>query len=179
MCVCCSIVEGDDGQTAGHGLGDDITKGLSEAWKEEKIARGIVSGEIVADARTSEDQVRVFLLQMWALGTVANQHKARARTLPLDGVETGECQGQILLRRDPTHIEDDQIVFGAAPGSAQFSRAPLRCELIDVDSAPEDMQILEALGSQAITQLDGWNQRGIGAVVEMSQCFGDLTGQGT
>lgn len=57
------VVEGHDGDTAGHGLGDDVAKGLRHAGEEEEIGRGHMAGQIVTCALAGEVVPRAAHLQ--------------------------------------------------------------------------------------------------------------------
>ena len=72
-----------------------------------------MGSKVLAAAHAREYMIRMTLLKLGALRSVADQHQPRRRQPALDLVESRQNQRQILLRREASHMDRNYIMFGA------------------------------------------------------------------
>ena len=54
---CGSVVEGDDGQTAGHGFKSHVAESLGQTGEKKEVAGGVVRRQILAMASAGKDSI--------------------------------------------------------------------------------------------------------------------------
>jgi len=130
-------------------------------------------GEVVAAALAGEHRIGHPRCQLGAHRAVAHEDEAGARLHGLHRLVGGQHDAQVLLRRQPADIAQDQVVGPRPPALAQRGAAPRRVEALGVDAAPDDAEALEA----AVRQLDahglGGHHGRVAAVMELAQIAHD------
>jgi hypothetical protein len=114
-----SVVEAHARQAAGQGFQDHVAEGLRQAGKSEEVSAGVVSSQVVAATRPSEDGVGTRRLQFAALGAIADQEQTRARVDTLQGLPGLHPQQQVFFGCQSPDRRHHQIVGPDAPARAQ------------------------------------------------------------
>lgn len=166
---CCRVVVCEDGEAAGHGFGDDIAECFGDAREEKGVRAGVVGGKGLSGLHTRKTGFRNPALQPRAVGSVADKDQNRIGQCALYFLKTVDNQVEVLFSGEAAHVEDDWCVGAGSPALTQFFRALMGTVETRIDSAGEQVQPPETVGSQALNEVVRGDEGPEGAVVEASQ----------
>lgn len=137
-----------------------------------------MDGKVLARAEATEQEVGIRAGERRAERAVADDHEAEAAAARL--LHGAICRGgelDVLLGREPSDVEDDQIAVRSAPRRAQRGRAPSRIEAATVDAPAEHTQALESGRRELVTQPRRRHERAGGRVVKVTKVGSDRTSE--
>ncbi len=156
-------------EAAGHRLRGHVAVGLAHAREQEHVARGVVLRQFESESSAGEVRRRQLALELRPRRPVADDDDTHSRLGPLHGRRGEHHEVQVLLRREPPHVQGHRIVRPRAPGGAQRLASPPRVEARQVDAARHDEQPIEADLHEFAAHRFGRHHRARRAVVELAQ----------